>query len=271
MNNFKFEIEHNYMLKIKEIRKNNESSVGNVYNITTENNEQYILKIYKDMVHVQNMVNIHNILNENKILVPKIIQTKLSNKSYFFIKNEIGVIYTFLEGIQLEKIVKNNEFNETLIKKIAKQIRKIHDITQNIALNLPTIKFANNTNRKSMLHFDLTKHNIFINNNTVGFIDFDDAKYGDCVLDIAIAISLLFISKKNGFEINKTTIFLNEYYGEDKTIRQKEEPLLKKYAIEWINYILNNNEFDSSLKNSFENKRNMWENEGDKINYNKYN
>ena len=78
----------------------------------------------------------------------------------------------------------------------SKKIRKLHNLTLNKKFNFKTIAFANNLKRKSVLHFDLTKDNIFINNNQIDFIDFDDAKYGDSVCDIAILLSFLFVSKK---------------------------------------------------------------------------
>mgnify|MGYP003308183202 CR=1 FL=1 len=51
------------------------------------------------------------------------------------------------------------------------------------------------TLRKSILHFDLTKGNVFYNNK-IEFIDFDDAKYGNSIYDVTILIGFLFISKK---------------------------------------------------------------------------
>ena len=120
------------------------------------------------------------------------------------------------------------------------------------------MEFANKMERKSLLHFDLTKHNIFVDRNKVGFIDFDDAKYGDSVCDVAIAISLIFISKKNGFNAEGVKYFLDEYYLKNSDERELEEEVIKKYAVEWVDYILDNNEFDCSLRSSFEFKRKVW-------------
>ena len=47
----------------------------------------------------------------------------------------------------------------------------------------------------SILHFDVTKNNIFYNDGKIYFIDFDDAKYEPVICDVAIAITNLFISK----------------------------------------------------------------------------
>lgn len=165
-----------------------------------------------------------------------------------------------MQGKQLAAIVANNKFDKSTIRSIANELRKMHLVTSNMRNDLPKVKFADKIERKSLLHFDLTKHNIFVNENRVGFIDFDDAKYGDSICDIAIVISLIFISKKNGFFVEGAKYFLDEYYLENEKIRLLEEKLIKNYAIEWVNYIINNNEFESSLKESFEFKRKIWEN-----------
>lgn len=155
-------------------------------------------------------------------------------------------------------IIANNQFDKDIIRSIAHELRWIHTITKNMINNLPKVEFANELERKSLLHFDLTKHNIFVDGKKVGFIDFDDAKYGDSVCDVAIAISFIFISKKNGFNIEGAKCFLDEYYSQNKKDRLIEERLIKKYAIEWIDYIIDNNEFDSSLKESFEFKKKIF-------------
>lgn len=165
-----------------------------------------------------------------------------------------------MQGKQLATIIANNEFNKDTIRSIAGELRKMHLVTSDMKNDLPKVEFADKIERKSLLHFDLTKQNIFVIENRIGFIDFDDAKYGDSICDIAILISLIFISKKNGFNEEGAKYFLDEYYLKNEKIRLKEEKLIKCYAIEWVNYIINNNEFESSLKESFEFKRKVWEN-----------
>ena len=168
------------------------------------------------------------------------------------------VIYSFLEGKQLSEFINenNNICPDEIVKLIAKEVRKLHDLTLNNSFNFKTIDFANNLNRKSILHFDLTKDNIFINNDKIGFIDFDDAKYGDSICDVAILLSFLFISKKRGIDNKKINIFLDNYYDEgEKKLKNEELRYIKMYIKSWIDYILGGHEFDTSLKNSFEFKK----------------
>ena len=162
-------------------------------------------------------------------------------------------MYSFLEGIQVSKYIKENDntYTNDIVISIAKEIRKLHDLTLNNSFNLETITFANNLKRKSLLHFDLTKENIFISDK-IGFIDFDDSKYGDSICDISILLSFLFVSKKRGIDNKNIKLFLDNYYREDEVdLRNEESSYIKKYMYNWINYILDNHEFDSSLKDSF--------------------
>ncbi len=247
-------IKSNYNLDIISIIKNDDSTDGNVYNIETTNNK-YIVKIYDDLNKATNMINIHNFLCD--MYIPRVIQTK-DKKYYLEYNGKYIVMYSFLEGIQVSKYIKENDntYTSDIIISIAKEIRKLHDLTLNNTFNLDTIEFANNLKRKSLLHFDLTKENIFINDR-IGFIDFDDAKYGDSVCDIAILLSFLFISKKRGIDNKNIKLFLDNYYNEDEIDLKKEElSYIKQYMNDWTNHVLNGHEFDSSLKDSFLFKKN---------------
>ena len=247
-------IKNNYNLDIISIIKNEDSTDGNVYNIDTSSNK-YIVKIYDNLDKANNMINIHNFLYD--MYIPRVIQTK--DKKYCLeYNNKYIVIYSFLEGIQVSKYIKenNNSYTKDIVMSIAKEVRKLHNLTRNNSFNLETITFANKLKRKSLLHFDLTKENIFINNK-IGFIDFDDSKYGDSILDVAILISFLFISKKRGIDNDNIKLFLDNYYNDDEIdLRKEESSYIKKYMYDWINYILDGHEFDSSLKNSFLFKKN---------------
>ena len=46
--------------------------------------------------------------------------------------------------------------------------------------------------------------------------------------------------------------FIDEYYADDIDLKNEEVPLIKEYALCWINYILAGNEFDTSTTESFE-------------------
>ena len=53
--------------------------------------------------------------------------------------------------------------------------------------------------------------------------------------------------------------FIDAYYAEDLRIKQEETRLIKQYAIDWIDYVLVGNEFDTSITESFHVKRKLIE------------
>ena len=219
-NNLEKIIKESYEIQINNITKNYDSTDGNVYLIKSNNNK-YIFKIYNSLEHTQSMIKLHNFLNENNLYVPRIIQTK--NKEYYKRYNDKYIVmYSFLEGMQLKNIIQKVD-NKTILK-LAKEIRRLHDLTENVTFNLKHIDFNLETEfkRKSILHFDLTKDNIFINKDKVGFIDFDDAKFGPSVYDVAITISLLFLSKSRGAELDKIKTFIDSYYESDTQNKDRE-------------------------------------------------
>lgn len=252
-------IEDNYMIKIDKIEKNKQSTDGNVYIVYTDK-EKYVLKIYDELDHTEAMTFLHNKLISCGLNVPKIIKTR-NNELYSKINDKENiVIYSFMKGKQISD--EHVSIDNFIVSKIANELYKLHKSTYNDnAYNLPILPFSvkNKTNRNSILHFDLTKDNIFIDNDKIGFIDFDDAKYGPSVCDVSIFISILFFSKKRGVDINKAKKFIDEYYSNEPTVKQIEIPLIKEYAINWIDYILNNNSFDTSTTESFVVKRKLVE------------
>lgn len=252
MNKLKEIICRKYLLDILKVEKNTESTQGNVYNIYTKNNK-YILKIYDDISHVEAMTQLYNDLSK-QFNIPSVIMSK-DNESYISFDFKYLVLYSFLEGIQISEL----ELNRGLIIKIALEVRKLHDLNQNNNYNLKKVPFGDyNLNRKSILHFDLTKHNIFYNKNKIGFIDFDDAKYGSSVCDVAILIALLFFSKKRGIDIDNLNVFIDTYYKEEQ-LKNEELKYIKDIAINWINHVLDGNDFDTSLRESFEIKKKLIE------------
>ena len=243
-----------YLINTLKIEKNIESTVGNVYIIYTQK-EKYVLKLYDDLSHTNSMILLHDDLS-NKINIPKVIKNK-NGDGYTTIDSKYAVLYSFLNGVQIGK--EFNNLSDDIIKEIAIQIRYLHTLTNNKnKYNIKEIPFCkNNISRKSLLHFDLTKNNIFFNKEIekIGFIDFDDAKYGPSICDVAITICLLFISKKRGINIKSIQFFIDSYYNSDINLKEKEIKYIKEYAINWIDYILNENKFDTSLRESFEFKR----------------
>ncbi|MBQ9072445.1 MAG: phosphotransferase [Bacilli bacterium] len=251
-------ISDNYLIEITKIEKNVESSVGNVY-IIYSNTTKFVVKIYDDLNHTKSMIQLHSELSD-KFYIPKIMQSKNNTHYVEILTSKYIVLYSFLEGIQIGK--KFDKLNEEIIKKIALELRKLHEFSSNInKYKLKEVPFLKSCDieRKSLLHFDLTKGNIFYDENKIGFIDFDDAKYGPSVCDVAILIALLFFSKKRGVDNNSINLFIDTYYGKDLNLKMQETKYIKEIALNWINFTLKNNDFNPSTTESFEVKKKLIE------------
>lgn len=247
-----------YLIKVTKIEKNEESTVGNVY-IVYSNNEKFVAKIYDDLNHTKSMIKLHSDLS-NKFHIPKVLQTKNKAGYVKLLDSRYIVLYTFLDGTQLGK--KFNKLSEEVIKEIALELRKLHELTRDKnKYNLKEVPFIKSCDieRNSLLHFDLTKGNIFYNEGKIGFIDFDDAKYGPSVCDVAILVALLFFSKKRGVYKKGLSVFIDAYYSKEISLKLQEIKYIKEFAISWVNYTLKNNDFNPSTTESFEVKKKLIE------------
>lgn len=249
-------LKNKYNLDVNRIEKNEESTVGNVYMLYCKNSK-YVVKIYSEVNHTKSIVNLHEMLNKNNFYVPKIIKN-IENQGFTEIKNRSYiVIYSFLEGHQITWNKTKINLSDEEITMLAKTLRKLHNLTDNSIIKLPQIPFGDYKKRQSILHFDLTKQNIFINNDKIGFIDFDDAKFGEAICDIAILIANLFFSKTRGVNLEGAKKFINSYYLDDLQLKNEEISKIKDYGIKWIDYVLAGNEFDTSTTESFHVKRKL--------------
>lgn len=256
----KIKLEEKYNLKIDKLEKNEQSTDGNVY-IVYVKNDKYVVKIYNNIEHTKSMVKLHKQLSLSNLNIPKVILSKEQKDYEKLIENNYFVVYSFLEGQQIGWNAQTGKLEYKTISLIAKMLRRIHLITEgNNEFDLKNMPFESNQERKSVVHFDLTRNNIFISDdNLIGIIDFDDAKYGESVCDIAILIANLFFSKTRGVDIDGMQKFIDEYYYNEQELKCKEVPLIKKCALQWIDYILEGNEFDTSTTESFEVRRNLIE------------
>lgn len=242
------------IMPIEKIEKSQESTDGNVYIIYTKN-EKYVAKVYDNLQHTICMKNLYSFLISKNFNVPKIIENK-----YIKIENKYLILYSFLKGKSIKEIKDSNLMDKNVISNIAKELKKMHDESENYYdknLQIVPFKTYNAIERKSILHFDLTKQNIFYNHQNVEFIDFDDAKYGPSIIDVSILISNLFISKKMGIELENIKLFIDEYYGKETKLKELEKAYIAEITNTWIDYILSNNVFDTSTRESFDIKKKL--------------
>lgn len=262
----KLEIENildsKYNMDIISIEKSDEATDGNVYIISNTDKKKYVIKVYDDLKHAESMVSIHKYINKLELNAPIIINNN-DNNSVTEKENRYIVCYSFIEGVKL----KSTELTKRRIEDIARYLRGVHSIKENL-FNLKEVPYKVETDRQSLLHFDITKQNIFINQNNqddnkdeeICFIDFDDARFGPSVCDVAIALTNLFISKANGLDMDGMNVFIDEYYKDNAELKEKERAIIKEAAISWLKSIIDNPNFDTSTRLGLENKLGIWEN-----------
>ena len=51
--------------------------------------------------------------------------------------------------------------------------------------------------------------------------------------------------------------FIDAYYEDDLKIKELEVPRIEEFALMWIDYVLDGNEFDSSTTESFEARKKL--------------
>ena len=254
-NEIKEKLINEYNIKeIINIEKNEESSQGNVYIVYTTT-KRYVIKNYINLSHTELIIDIHNLLEKNNFNSPIVYENKLKKQYTKLINGSYIVVYSFLEGEQIGYNKNSKTMDLVLVENIAKTIKQFHNITKEFKnQNVEKIPFKiEEIPRKSLLHFDLTRGNIFHNNSKIVIIDFDDAKFGASVCDVAIAIANLFFSKRRGVDKEGYKKFIEVYYSDEKEeIKKTEIPVIKDIAINWINYVLKNNSFNASDTESFE-------------------
>ncbi len=236
------------------VEKNSDSTDGNVYMIKCAT-DKFIAKVYDDIKHANSMVMLHNTLSK-MIHIPQIIYSDLNDEATN--KNHI-VIYSFMKGTPIDEKITNGKIDSEIIKKIGKTIHQMHDLaSQGNKFQLPELPFDTINQRRAMLHFDLTKSNIFANeNDEISIIDFDDAMYGSAIYDISILIAFFFFSETRGVDLEGMHTFLDSYYEEDEVLKNEEIKHIKVCVTQWVDYLTSNKELPDDLIECFKTKCKM--------------
>ena len=86
-----------YGIEIRGITRNENSTVGNVYNIKSKD-KKYIAKVYDNVEHAKEMSNLFKKMLSTNLNVPKILENN-KNESYQNISaNKYLMLYEFIEG-----------------------------------------------------------------------------------------------------------------------------------------------------------------------------
>ncbi len=213
------------------------------YLVETNNQKKFIFTIFEKRTNETDLPFFHKAMNEfnqNGITCPTPIT--INKNDIFKIKKKSCAIYSFIEGRQITTL------NNKALISLSKNISAIHNIgsqsnlfrENNMLLTswkfiinkfknydgknksefahinnlIPSLEnqFPKNL-KKSLIHGDLFKDNIFFKNNEVsGFIDFFFTCTDTIVYDLATLINAWFFNYEK-FDENNFKIFFNEYFN----------------------------------------------------------
>ena len=252
---------------IEQIKGIAEGVENTNYLVKTKNQNKFIFTIFEKRTKGSDLPFFHKAMNEfnhKGIVCP--IPITVNENDIFEIKEKPCAIYSFIEGNQIQSL--NNDAMESL----AKNISTIHHIgTQSELFRendmlLPSWKYIINkfndyvgenksefthiknlisslenqfpqNLKKSLIHGDLFKDNIFFENNEVsGFIDFFFTCTDTIVYDFATLINAWFLNYEN-FDEKYFKIFFNQYFGSISWTNKEKESFnfyLKASAIRFF-------------------------------------
>ena len=267
-------IERNIKPAIFKINKYNSISVKKLaagcYNIN------YLVKInskkfvFRVSVHSDNFEG-NNLENEFKILSEL---NGFHSPKVFWIDKKFKYPFIIEEFIEADKITKLSNLN---VKNIAKALAEIHNfsntskskpqsikkeyisyfnkrlkiIKKNKEMHNKLSKFINKAEKYcdrfderfklyseiKLLHGDMHCGNIFLKNNKIIFIDWENSEYNDPVFDIVAFFyeseNLQYFNEKNSISKEHKRIFLDEYLriNPDKHLKKKLDII---YPLKWL-------------------------------------
>lgn len=86
-----------YGIEIKEITRNENSTVGNVYNIKSKD-KKYIAKVYDNVEHAKEMSNLFKKMLLTNLNVPRILENNKNEMYQNISANRYLMLYEFIEG-----------------------------------------------------------------------------------------------------------------------------------------------------------------------------
>ncbi len=180
------------------------------------------------------------IFNSKNVMILKYIYGNNPNtfdKSFF--KN-LALLLKKLHSIPLNEKIKKHKENEESLNKLnqyysvairskylSKDLNFINKIFKEIQnINLDALS-------KCIVHSDIKKENIIINNNKIFLIDFGNVYIGNRLIDIIRVIMWFFIKNKN-YDIDNIKVFISNYFNNNIKLEKEEKNnihLLFKYCI----------------------------------------
>lgn len=251
-------INDNYNMNIKNIRKLGITTINDIF-VINSSSKKYIVKIYNvdEEKQIKSSLCTQKKIYESLGIVADVLKNK-ENELYTKYNNKFYAIQEYIEeqnDIKFDKInetakslsflhKKLREFDESTFKnkkeykdyikikqnieesrnilrkeKIEKEVKDVFDSLLNKRENISEkYKCTYNPKKCQVIHRDIRPGNIIVSNDKVYFIDFDYIAYGDLLFEIGSAAMLI-----SNFEMEKAKEFIKIYNLYWETKYQEEE------------------------------------------------
>ncbi|BDU50870.1 homoserine kinase [Haliovirga abyssi] len=250
-----------------------EKGIMNSNYLLETQNSKYIFRILEGNRDINNEIDELKYLehlSKNGIPCPNVLRTKL-NMDYIIIKGKMGVLFSFLEGSEVEVVNKKllNEFGEILGKMHNLSVGKIIHRNEKIEMDyLYEILIKDEKKLKNLLnsdyniinkkyndikqkieniydklpkgvnHNDIFPDNVFVKDGKIsGVIDFNDALSDVFLNDISIVINFWIYNKLKKYDLEYINSFLEGYQKERKLTKLEKISLpifLEKTALTFV-------------------------------------
>jgi len=247
-------LEKDYNLSNSKIEKI-ELGIENHNYLIIRMNQKYVLRVYKKkkINQIQNEIKLIEYLLTNKVSTPRIFYT-MKNEPISQQANHYAVLFEFVEGTHppwarldlglcedignkiglMQKVLLSynpNLFNRNLADSF-NGINNFEVIEKDLLEKKDKIlrelnKFDLKSLRQSVIHSDIIRENIIVDNNKlISILDFDDTHVDYFVWDVAATISHLFITKSVGIDWNGIESFLKGYLKQNNLISEEKKVLI---------------------------------------------
>ena len=210
--------------------------IGSRTYFVSEGKNRYVLKIFNNYNKADIISNFQQSLYSSNIPVPKVYKT---NDGEYAARLNHGalMVYEYINGTAISWDDIFSTINTGVTKDLATAMAKIHlknninndirSLDNSLSINQLKSKLIDNVNlkkllqdlklenvRKSLIHGDIARENIFVNglhNSLRALIDFGDLHYDYISYDIATALTQVYVTKSWGVDSESIGIFLNAY------------------------------------------------------------
>lgn len=239
-----------------------EFGIENTNYLIKADGKKFVLRVYnpsRKRNRIQKEIEVMNYLLDNNIPVPKAISS-LNQNIIEKIDGKQAVLFSFIQGInppwepmnlelakdigmnvgKLQLVLLQSKIKVSSLSEFSASIRPKHSSFQNYLeeINQALEQIDLKKLRKGLIHSDITRENIKVNNRSLmGFLDFDDLHKDYLSWDLAIALTHLFVAKSFGIDWKGLYSFLEGYQSVMKLNKQEKHALIPFIMLRNINLL----------------------------------